>query len=634
MADNCDPRKIDSNATGLSVAETICGVLPTIDDDGYLPTWFELEPNSYSDFGGDITTMARRPLSASRQRKKGTPVDLDASGGFNMDFTQDNHSRLLQGFMFADFRQKAQTAPLNTEAVEILAAVAADDTYTAAAGLTRFRVGQLVFVEGFDDSANNGLTRVLTVADGAVGVDKALNDEAAPAAVTIRAVGFQLATGGANISMVGGLPRLNLTAAVPVAASGTVTVTSAANVADGDTVTVNGVVYTYGADLGEIPVGADDDGSASNLSAAINGNVVGIEAHDDVTATVLANVVTVTAKVKGVGGNLITLAKVGTNLTVSGAVLSGGTGFSLLEAELIPGEWVYLGDDDLTNRFTNNAGFARVKTVLDQSILFDKTTWAPIAEVHGGKSVRLFIGDTIKNEKDPEDIVTRYYEFERTLGKDVDGTQAEYLTRSVMNELTLNIPTADKLNTDITFVSGDAETRTGAEGRKPGPFVPALGQDAINTSSNIVRTRMSILDPATSRPTALFAYITEATLTINNNVSGAKAVSVFGNFDVNVGDYDVGGELTAIFSTVLATRAVRENADVTFDIIAASDNKGFVFDIPLLTLGGGRIEVEPGEPITVPLEQFGAENPNGYTLLHTSFGYLPTRSHPVPGTAY
>lgn len=634
MADNCDPRKIDSNATGLSFAETICGVLPTIIDDGYLPTWRELEPNSYSDFGGEITTMSRRPINASRQRKKGQVVDLDASGGFNMDFTQSNHNRLMQGFFFADYHEKATTEPFNDAAITITGAVAASDTITAAAGMSKFRVNTLVNVRGFVDETNNGLALVSAVTDTAITLAKSLADEAGSAEVVVETVGYQMLASGSAISMVGGLPRLDLSASAPVAATGVFTIASGNNAAPADTVTIGSVVYTFGPGAGQVPVGIDDDTSATNLAAAINGDVIGIEAHPLVTAVAVANVVTVTAIRKGAGGNTIPTSEVGAQLSWGAALMAGGTGFSFNELDLIVGEWVYLGGDTLANRFVNNTGFARIGVIADQSLVFDKTTWLPQAEVHGGKSIHLYIGKTIRNEKDPDLITTRYYEFERTLGKDADGVQSEYLTRSVLNELTLNIPVADKLNTDITLVASDAEQRTGAEGRKPGPFVPALGEDAFNTSSNIVRNRMSILDPSTSRATALFGYITEGTLTINNNVSGLKAVSVLGNFDVNVGDFDVGGELTAIFTSVLATRAVRENASVTYDVIAASDNAGFVFDIPLLTLSGGRVEVEAGEPVVIPLEQFGAENPNGYTLLYTNFAYLPTISHPIPNTAY
>jgi hypothetical protein len=638
MADNCEPRKIDSNRVGLSFAETICGRLPTIEDDGFLPTWYELEPNSYADMGGAVTTTARKPINASRQSKKGVITDLNAGGGFNEDFTKSNFNRRLQGFLFADMREKVTTKPMNSDATVITAAVASNDTYTAASGLSKFRVGMLVLVTGFATAANNGVKRITAVTDTAITVAEALTDESPTDEVVIRAVGWQMATSGTNVTLSGSLGQLVLTAAAPVAASGTITLDDLPSA--GDEVSIGGVLYTFAVavvDPYDVLIGADDDATAANLAASINGDVLGTPANPLVSASAALNVVTVTALIKGTAGNAIALTEAG-DFTLSGATLAGGTGYSFHETGLIVGEWLYLGSDTASQRFANNTGYARISFISDQLIRFDKTTWAPAAETGTGKDIQIYVGDTIKNEKDPDLIITRYYEFERTLGSDGDGIQTEYLTRAVANEFTLNIPLPEgeeaKLNADVTFVAGDAEQRTGLEGRKAGTFIAAPGEDAINTANNILRMRLAVIDPATSRPSPLFAYIVEGNLSINNNVTPVKAVGTLGSIDVNVGDFDVGGELTAIFSTVLATRAVRNNADVTFDLIAAAGNAGFVYDIPLLSLGGGNLEVEPGVEVRVPLELNGAENPNEYTMLYTSWAYLPTLAMPVANTEY
>lgn len=108
-----------------------------------------------------------------------------------------------------------------------------------------------------------------------------------------------------------------------VRASGTVTV---ASVLADDTLTINNVTLTgKSSPLGESQF--DSDGSDATVAAAI---VAKINAHSSLTGIVTATssgaVVTVSAYVKGLIGNAITLASSGATLAVSAARLSGGTG--------------------------------------------------------------------------------------------------------------------------------------------------------------------------------------------------------------------------------------------------------------------------------------------------------------------
>jgi hypothetical protein len=513
----CSINKIDSNLTGLAYAEEEClKELPGVD--GVDAVWYGLEPNSYSDFGGEFSTVARSPIDPSRQNKKGTIVDLDASGGFNIDFTQNNLTRLLQGFFFADAREKASTQALNAAALPITSVTGSSKTYAAASGLAIFnKAGYLIQAKGFANASNNGVKTVVSATGTTTVVSETIVDEASPSAnARFNIVGFQGTSADLAIAVTSGIPAL--------------------------------------------------------ISTALD--------------------------------------------------------FTTLPLNL--GEWIFIGGDTTTTRFANNIGFARIASISANAIVFDDTTWAPVTEAGTDKTIRMFFGTVIKNEKVPSLIKRRSYNIERQLGEGATSTQAEYLEGAVSNELTLNIPQGDKLNVDLSFVACDNTQRTGEvdDEIKEGTRVPALGEDAINTSSDIYRIKMSIIDPATSNPSALFGYVSEANISINNGVTPNKAVGVLGAFDTSAANFEVGGSVTAYFTNISATQAVRNNADVGLSIIGASQNAGFVFDIPLLGLGGGRVNVEKDSPITVPLTPAGAENANGYTLLHVSFPYLPNVAMP------
>lgn len=142
--------------------------------------WYPLEPNSYSDFGASVETLARSFISEGRQRKKGVITSVTASGGFNQDLTQTNAQQLLSAFLFADIRTKnsyliegtlGQLSVTKT-AGQFARIVGAD---FAAAGLIP---GEWIFVGGdaaaerFDNEANNGFKRVREVTDTYIVIDK------------------------------------------------------------------------------------------------------------------------------------------------------------------------------------------------------------------------------------------------------------------------------------------------------------------------------------------------------------------------------------------------------------------------------------------------------------------------------
>lgn len=497
--------KIDSNETGLAYAEeATLKVLPGT------PIWYPLEPNGYKDFGGQIATVARNPINPSRQRKKGVTTDLDASGGFMQDLTSGNSTRLMQGFFFADAREKASTEKLAAVKIPLTSVDSVGNEYRAASGMGAFLVGAIVFASGFTNTANNGLKYVSASDSDSITVGAGLVSEAAPpAAAKVETVGFRFAI--------------------------------------------------------------------ASMSIALNGNMVRLN--------------------------------------------SSGTDLSTLG--MIRGEWVFVGGDGAGASFVNNRGFARVNVITPTYLEFDKTDWEGVVEAGTGITLSLFMGLVIRNENNPALIKRRTYNVERTLGNDGNGVMSEYLVGAVPNELMVNMPQADKVVLDMSFVALDNEQRTGLVGIKGGTRRVLAPEDAYNTSNDFSRIKLASISETDSSPIPLFAYATELSLALNNNVTPNKAVAVLGAFDTTSGTFEVGGKITAYFSSIDAVKAVRDNADITLDVIMVKKNKGLLFDIPLLSLGDGRLNVEQDKPIMVPLENMAAESKFGHTLLFQSFAYLP-----------
>lgn len=507
--------KIDSNVTGAFYAEETSPKVVAND-----APWYEMEPNTFSDFGGQLAYTRRNPIKMNRQQSKGSPTDIDVSAGMQQDFTLSNHLRILRGFFFADYATKFGTAEVGTAPVPIASIDAGANSFDLT-GSPAFAAGALLYAQGFTKSANNGLHVVsaAVAADAPVTVTSDLTAEVVPAAARIVQVGFQFAAGDVAID-----------------------------------------AYPGGFTL---------------------------------TSTAIADM----------------------------AALTG----------LRIGAYVFVGGDANGNAFAQR-GYARVADISGATITFDKATTNFADSAGAGVALRLFWGRYIRNEDDPTLIKAFSYQFGRTLGRDADGVQSQYIEGAFANTLQINIPTpgADaKLTADLTFVALDDKPRTGAVGVKPGPRVKSPNEDAINTSSDVYRLRLHVVDDTTVNATPLFGYVTEGNITINNNLSVGKAVGVFGGFAVNVGDFIAGGQLTGYFSTVEAISAIRYGADLSFDLIVAKHNAGFIFDMPLLGVGGGRLNIAKDQPITIPVDMNGAENPQGYTASMTFFPYLPDAAMPA-----
>ena len=308
-------------------------------------------------------------------------------------------------------------------------------------------------------------------------------------------------------------------------------------------------------------------------------------------------------------------------LTVNGGKAQlNSTALNFTTLGLIPGEWLWLGGDIAVNQFATAAlnGFYRIQTIAANAILFDRAPTTPAADTGATKLIDIYFAHVIKNESSPALIKQRSYHLERYFG--TAGPGYEYAKGCVANTLEIEIKQADKIELQFGFIGTAIEDAPSA---KTGTRPSLPKEEVFNASSDFSRLRMlNELTQAT-----LFTYLTDLKLTIDNNVEVAKSIAILGGFDVNVGDFSVAGSAKAYFATTDAANAIRNNSDVSLDFALVKGNPqavGYVFDIPLVTLGDGRRSVERNKPIMMDLSANGVAHPTlDHTLMVNFFTYLP-----------
>jgi hypothetical protein len=193
-------RTLTNNFSLAYAVEQSVGVLPGS------PSWKLLEPNEINTFGSSITTVARSPISKSRQRRKGTVTDLDSAVEFAGDLTMEHFIDFIEGFLFASFVGAEHTVPTAVTG-------GATDEYTVPTMSAAVPTGSLVYARGFTTPANNGLKVVDTGGTTtAIPVTTDLEDETPTATqnVSVDVCGVRSAAGDLEIDASGNMTSTTL----------------------------------------------------------------------------------------------------------------------------------------------------------------------------------------------------------------------------------------------------------------------------------------------------------------------------------------------------------------------------------------------------------------------------------------
>lgn len=624
--------RVLTNNTAFSYAfETAIGVASEV--------WKTIEPNAVPQYGPEISTVARTPISKNRQRKKGTITDLDSSVEIEADMTLEHLIDFLEGFVFASAAGgpafDALTANLGggTDFFEV--GLDADPS-----GLT---TDHLVWSRGFTVSGNNGLHEV--TADAApVAASSVLTFGANPSANELVTIGttiykfvvspaapFEVDIGAAATDSLDNLiVAINLGAGEgTLYGTGTTlhpTVSAATGVGDTMDTThkVPGTVAGQNAIVTTTDVGSGS-WTGATLAGGLNGQIVvaGSTLVDETPAATLNATVEV-AGVRGAAGDL--------TIDSSGNLVSSSMDFTTLD--LVLGQAVHIGGAT-ANRFfgtgiDENFGFARITAISANLLTLDKKVTTFVTDDgtddnNGGNNLEIDIlfGRFIRNVSiDDADFLERSFTFEAAWNglATGGGDEYEYAKGNFCNELTFDMPLTDKAGLNAAFIGTDTDAPTGS--RKTGASAPkaSVQSTAFNTTADIARLRVTEVDE-----TGLTTDFKSMTLTLNNNVSPEKVLSVLGARFMNTGIFEIDIETQVLFTNGDVLAAIRANTTVTMDFSLQNSDGGFFVDIPAMTLGDGSKDLPVNETVLLNVTAIAFEDPTlGTSLAVSIFPWLPS----------
>lgn len=268
------------------------------------------------------------------------------------------------------------------------------------------------------------------------------------------------------------------------------------------------------------------------------------------------------------------------------------------------GQIVHLGSvpNDALDRALDNpdsgGGFARVKTIGDDAITFDKLDAGVTAQTSG--TIDLCFGTFARNvQTDADDYRETSYSLEQRLpglGPTGDTDRYQYSVGNYVNSLTVNLPLTDKATMSFGFIGTDT---------KPVQSDRASGADAasepdetepFNTTADIGRLRVIEHDED-----GLSTDFKSLSISIGNNVSPEKVVGRLGAAFMNAGNFDVDISAQLIFTEERVPEAIRDNQTVSMDFVLKNNDGVAAVDIPSMTIGGGDREYPTNESVLINL---------------------------------
>lgn len=310
-------------------------------------------------------------------------------------------------------------------------------------------------------------------------------------------------------------------------------------------------------------------------------------------------------------------------LTSGNHSVSGAAKVDFTTLGLTVGQFIHIGGLTNTNRFFGvgpvaSYGFARVTVIAAAQLTLDKMD-ATLIDSDGTTTgaggtnvpVDLLFGRFVRNVAvDHASYIERSFTIEASWPNLADpgpGDMYSYAKGNYCNQMEFNLPLTNKATINYQFVGTDTDNPTSSRATGASAGISPTMTGALNTSSDILRLRVTQIDE-----TGMTTDFKDLKITLKNNVSPEKVLATLGARFMNAGNFEVDIEGEILFTKPTVINAIRANTEVTADFIVKNADGGICVDMPAMTLGGGAPNLPVNESVRLKL--------TGGAHLSTIFG--------------
>lgn len=318
------------------------------------------------------------------------------------------------------------------------------------------------------------------------------------------------------------------------------------------------------------------------------------------------------------------------SIAPNGDLVIAATNLDFTEHGLIPGQMIYIGGDDLVNKFTDSNGNAIEGLCIIRSIASGMLTLSHydsrFTGTNGGSGKRIdfYFPRVFRNlHKSDDQYSMKAYAIELRAIPDEDNPVPlnEYAMGNIVSQTVFNISSGADVSLQINGVgldipdAVDDNERPGGQNRRDKGLVSDESYAYGGDIEGIV-----IYGPGLTEDITAFR---SAVIDINRNCQGSFYADNERASRINDGAIDANATLVPIFRNNELTNAIRSNAELGFYAVFANEEGAVAINFPRVDLSDGSKNITNDQEIEQNITAQAVLDENGYSFLLNLFPYLP-----------